>query len=432
MSEDLGTRLLRAGLATTQQLERALALVSRRGGPLGSALVDCGVSEEALVGFLVAEGFGPAQHAAQLADATPEAIARLPARAAHGLLALPLGWTPAGLVVAMADPSDRAALAELQRLTGETLLPAVARVSDLRSAIRRHYGEARPGSRPPATVPAEPVVELVRRRSAPTDAPAGDPPTGTRQASRRITSRSFPRPREAEAPEDDAARSPTTEPTSSATVPERARRRSAPEASRVRRSTADLDRRPSLPSYDRWDPNTGRRTSVPPPPTRRRTTTDPSRPGVVGLLAELGRCSDRDQAVDLACRAAARLGRAAIFLANHRGVLKGRHGAGRGIPLDAIRNLWLPLSTRSTLTDVARTGEAHRGGYGREVADRLVRSAMGAEGDRLHVEPVLLGRRVVGLVCVDDPYEEPGNAEDVRAVAEQLGEALLRVLTQRG
>ncbi len=420
MPEDLGTRLLRAGLATTQQLERALALVSRRGGPLGSALVDCGVSEEALVGFLVAEGFGPAQHAAQLAEATPEAITRLPARAAHGLLALPLGWTPAGLVVAMADPSDQAAIAELQRLIGGALLPAVARVSDLRAAITRHYGEARPGSRPPATVPAEPVVELVRRRSSPTDASTGQHPANPRPTPRRITSRSFPRPREEETPDGGASHPPN--------ATERPGRRSEPETSRARRSTADLDPRPSLPSYDRWDLNTGRRTSVPPAPPRRRTSTDPSRPGVVGLLAELGRCTDRDQAVDLACRAAARLGRAAIFLANHRGVLKGRHGAGRGVPLDAIRNLWLPLSTRSTLADVARTGEAHRGSYGREVADRLVRSAMGAEGDRLHVEPVLLGRRVVGLVCVDDPYEEPGNAEDVRAVAEQLGEALLRVL----
>ncbi|MCZ7687094.1 MAG: hypothetical protein M5U28_53450 [Sandaracinaceae bacterium] len=77
-------------------------------------------------------------------------------------MALPVRASPAGLVVAMAAPTDRHAVAELCRVVEGEVLPAVARVSELLDALARAY----PSGAPPriATRPSSepPVLELVQ------------------------------------------------------------------------------------------------------------------------------------------------------------------------------------------------------------------------------------------------------------------------------
>ncbi len=395
MPNDLGTRVVRAGLATREQIARALAIVSKRGGSMAPALVEAGVPEDALVGFLLAEGFGPLQNAAELTSARREARDRLPPGAAIQWVALPLGWTPAGMVVAMADPSDEHAVAELERIVGEPILPTVARLSELRDALQRHYPDA-----PFETPSTPPTSEAIPSQTT----------TGVLVSSRRrSTARSFPR-------------TPSVSNFDSQSPPIPLRHE------KPRRQTAEQVRTNSVPSYDRWEFSSTRHSTLPPDPRRRRRSTRPDRPGLVSLLARLARCESRDEAIALACEAAARLGRNAAFLASHRGVLKGRHGSGRDISLAAVRNLWIPLNTEAQVTAVAHAAERYRGPYGTAPADRLLRSALAAEGDSLWVEPVRIGRVTVGLLCLDAPLEGPWVGDDMGAIAHSLAEALMRAL----
>ena len=166
MAEDLGARLVRAGLASREQLATALAEGPAQGGSLAARLLDGGVSEEDLVGFFLSNGFGPLLDADELARARPHVLQHITAQMAHTLLALPIRQSAAGLVVAMADPSDVDAVAELRFATGGSVLATVARLSELRAALARFYPD---GARRPSTKPSDLPLELVRRRSDPTN-----------------------------------------------------------------------------------------------------------------------------------------------------------------------------------------------------------------------------------------------------------------------
>ncbi len=182
MADDLGGRLLRAGLLTRDQLADALATAPLHGAALVRELTALGVPDDALAGFFLSEGFGPLMDPEDLAAADPGAVARLPAALAVDFFALPVRASPAGLVVAMVAPSDRHVVDEIKRVTAGDVLPTVARATDLVEALRRaHPSEPIPSSSPPhETLESEPpVLELVRRRpradgSAPRDDARGD------------------------------------------------------------------------------------------------------------------------------------------------------------------------------------------------------------------------------------------------------------------
>jgi len=59
MADDLGARLVQAGLVTPDLLADVLGAAPPHEGALVRALVRRGVSEDALAGFFVAAGFGP-------------------------------------------------------------------------------------------------------------------------------------------------------------------------------------------------------------------------------------------------------------------------------------------------------------------------------------------------------------------------------------
>ena len=137
MVDDLGGRLVQAGLVTRDALLEVLGAAPPHEAALVARLVDRGLSEDALAGFFVAEGYGPLMSLADLLGAEPSATARVSSAMAAELLALPMYLSPAGLVVALAAPTDPHAVAELGRATGERVLPAVAKVGELRHAVRQ-------------------------------------------------------------------------------------------------------------------------------------------------------------------------------------------------------------------------------------------------------------------------------------------------------
>lgn len=168
MGDDLGERLVRVGLLTRTALGEALDAAPTHGAEMARELVAQGLSEDALAGFFVSEGFGPVLEARDLALADPTLQARLTTGMALEFLVYPVRETSAGTVVAMATPTDRHILDETRRALGREVVPTVARPGDIERAIRTQRkdvadvapatGRARADSEPP-------VLELTRRRS---------------------------------------------------------------------------------------------------------------------------------------------------------------------------------------------------------------------------------------------------------------------------
>lgn len=174
MSALLGARLVRAGVATREQLADALAAGPVAGGTLAVRLTERGVSEDELLGIFLADGFVLEEDL----DVPRDVLARIHPDMAVSLMALPLRARGEALEVAMVDPSDRDAVEELQHSLGQPVQPRVARVSALKQALQRAYptAEARPSGPPialhkrkqPEPVEAndgEVVLPLVRTKS---------------------------------------------------------------------------------------------------------------------------------------------------------------------------------------------------------------------------------------------------------------------------
>jgi hypothetical protein len=140
----LGELLIEAGVVTHAQLGEALAQQRTHGGRLGTNLVELGfVDEKRLASVLAQQLTLPSATAAQIDRCDPAALRLLPAEAADRLHAVPLREDTGKLWVAMADPTDQSALAELARLTRRTVRPMVAPELLIQYALERHYQVSR-------------------------------------------------------------------------------------------------------------------------------------------------------------------------------------------------------------------------------------------------------------------------------------------------
>jgi hypothetical protein len=403
MSGQLVDQLLEAGLVTPDQ-----ARTSDTGDPLVSTsrmiqnLVAQGLDERTLAGFFVAKGFGPILQASELARADLDLLRQVSPTDAHDLCAMPLRPSAAGAVVAMADPTDEHAIAKLSLALGGRILPTVAKLSDLLSAIDRAYPPDRPTLMSDPVVAARSrlpsgVVPLVQEKGVETDQTLDDfePPL------RDLASTASP-------VWDRAWNRSTTERDVSLT----------PKASHI-----------PLPSVSQAP---GTIPSVPSPPAsklplrpstaRPRTVSDSA---IDAHLDELRRVDTRDDAVRIACQAGLMMSRGTAFLALRKGVFRGWDGAGEDVTSASIRSLWVPASNPSILNEVLHSGKVFRGAYGQTAADHLFRAAFGSHGRDVVIVPVLIGARMVGVLCANDPAADTSAIE---RVAEALGEAFQRLI----
>jgi hypothetical protein len=400
-------QLLEVGLVTQAQ-----ARASDPGGLVVSTsrliqnLVAQGLDERVLAGFFVSRGYGPMLQTAQLARADLNLVRRLPTADAHELCAIPLRPSPAGAIVAMADPTDERAITRLSELLGGSILPTVAKLSDLLAAIDRVYPPERPSAAHDPIAPARSralsgLVPLARHEPAiGADEPSPDLDSSLSELASRVSpawDRAWDRARTerelSRAPEPGRVPLPTVSPAPSP--------------------------HPSAP----WP-------SAPAPPDRVATARPAavSDSGIDRHLAELGQVSSRDDAVSVACRACLSSARGAAFLALRQGVFRGWDGAGEDITSASIRSLWVPASNPSVLSEVLHSGRIFRGNYGQTAADHLFRAALGSHGREVLVVPVLVASRVVGFLCANDPAADTGPVE---RVAEALGQAFERLIASR-
>lgn len=197
----LGTLLLRNAAIGLSQLEGALRNQVLYGGRLGTNLVELGFIDLELLSTYLAElnGF-PMATPTLLDEAQPELLDRIGSDDAHRLRSIPLAYladSRESVAVAMVDPTDADAKAELARRLEATVMPYV--VPELRALyyLEKLFGTprrarfirtARPGTERPGT-DAEPKDD--RRRQQPAQGMVM-PPSFTleprrRRASQQIT-----------------------------------------------------------------------------------------------------------------------------------------------------------------------------------------------------------------------------------------------------
>ena len=398
-------QLVEAGLVTEAQ-----ARASDPGDPLLSPsrviqnLVGQGLDERVLAGFFVSRGFGPMLQAAELERADHDLVQRLSPTDAHELCAMPLRPSPAGAIVAMGDPTDETAITKISKALGGSILPTVAKLSDLLASIDAAYPQDRPTlvsdpvSLQAPRVPSEAMPTRIEQRAQNAASPVRFDPAFSGLAS-------------------------TASP-----VWDRAWNRSSTEREvPLAAEPEPIQSTPVTPSRS----STSIASSVAVPPRTGSATEFPAAVSEVSIdtyLAELERVESRDEAVRVACQGCLSVARGAAFLALRKGVFRGWDGAGEDVTSASIRSLWVPASNPSILNDVLHSGRVFRGAYGDTAADHLFRAAFGSHGREVVIAPVVIGSRMVGVLCANDPKAD---TEVVERLAQAMAEAFQRQIVTR-
>jgi len=142
----LGEFLIREGLITASQLEKAISLQRQEGGRLGEVLVKLGmVKEDQVVAALGKQLNMPyfSLGTGMLKPAVDQGLEHLiPQDFAFKNCVLPLSRMLRSLTVAMADPLDLLLIDSLRKLTGGEINPVIATRSDIMKAIEEFYGKS--------------------------------------------------------------------------------------------------------------------------------------------------------------------------------------------------------------------------------------------------------------------------------------------------
>lgn len=182
----IGEALLAMGSITQKQFEEALAAQRQdHSAPLGELLVQRGVLSREDLRVALARKMGYPVVDVESFPLDTSALVRVPHAVARRLRVLPLALREGRLVVAMDDPSQRAALEELEFVTQASATPVLAQSIDLGLAISRAYERiggtgtrdprARGGQDPSAMIDASELLASLEQHSS--DGDRGDEPT---------------------------------------------------------------------------------------------------------------------------------------------------------------------------------------------------------------------------------------------------------------
>ncbi|MCM8801487.1 MAG: Flp pilus assembly complex ATPase component TadA [Candidatus Omnitrophica bacterium] len=142
----LGELLIKEGLITKDQLERAIQLQNKEGGRLGEVLVRLGFVKEEQVAEVLAKQLNIPYLSLRAGMLTPAPDQNLeyliPQDFALKHNVLPLSRTLKSLTVAMVDPLDLILMDNLKKLSGCEINPVLATQSDIQKAIELFYGKS--------------------------------------------------------------------------------------------------------------------------------------------------------------------------------------------------------------------------------------------------------------------------------------------------
>lgn len=143
----LGELLLKEGLITQAQLEKAISFQRQEGGRLGEILVKLGmVKEDQMVAVLGKQLNIPyfSLGTGMLKPATGQNLERLVAQDfAIKNSVIPLSRTLRSLTVAMVDPMDLILIDNLKKITGCEINTVIATKSDITKSIEQFYGKSK-------------------------------------------------------------------------------------------------------------------------------------------------------------------------------------------------------------------------------------------------------------------------------------------------
>src|SRR5512140_329703 len=138
-SERLGDLLLKEGIITKEQLEKALAEAKSTATRVGYNLVKLGfVPELELTKVLARQYKMPAVDLSKF-EVDPKIVKLVPADLAVKHLVLPLKRDGRTLTVAMADPTNLGVVEDLKFITRYDIFPVIACEFTLKNAIEKHY-----------------------------------------------------------------------------------------------------------------------------------------------------------------------------------------------------------------------------------------------------------------------------------------------------
>lgn len=142
MAFRIGEMLVKEGLITKEDLEKALQKQKGTGKKLGSTLVEMGlIDEKTLVKFLSKQLGVPPVDLSTLKAIPDDVLALVPAETAYRYQVLPLGRKGNTLFIAMVDPTNVIAIDEIKFLTGLDVSSAVALESAINDALKKFYPE---------------------------------------------------------------------------------------------------------------------------------------------------------------------------------------------------------------------------------------------------------------------------------------------------
>ena len=135
----LGDLLIREGLITKEQLEKALQEQKSNGQRLGYNLVKMGFVQETEITKMLARQYRmPAVDLARF-EVDPKIVKLIPADVALKHLVLPLKKEGRTLTVAMADPTNLSVIDDLKFITRYDIFPVIAGEYTLRIALDKNY-----------------------------------------------------------------------------------------------------------------------------------------------------------------------------------------------------------------------------------------------------------------------------------------------------
>jgi len=144
----IGEALMSLGMVKQPQLEKALVQQKLdRSIPLGEVLVQMGVVTREELQLALARKMGYPLVDLAVFPAEPEALAKLSYSVASRLRAMPLLLREGRLVVALEDPSKRAAIDEVEFSAEMKVLPVLARCSSFETVLHAAYEKIGSGVR---------------------------------------------------------------------------------------------------------------------------------------------------------------------------------------------------------------------------------------------------------------------------------------------
>ncbi len=135
----LGNLLVTRGFVVEGELEYALARQARTGDPIGTILVDLGLITDRDLVELLAEQLRMQVVDLSRVDCERGLLALIPEAEARCRAALPLRRVDGQIEVAVAEPTDETAIAELMTMLGAPLRLFLATRTDIDAAVSRFY-----------------------------------------------------------------------------------------------------------------------------------------------------------------------------------------------------------------------------------------------------------------------------------------------------